>query len=52
MECRALHGETDSMRKFAVMLLALTLSACAGAYVAADGGAHTGAVRIGQDGSR
>ena len=40
------------MRKIIVVLLALALSACAGAYVAADGGAHTGTIRMGQDGSR
>jgi hypothetical protein len=40
------------MRKLIVVLLACTLSACAGAYVAADGGAHTGDIRIGQSGSR
>ena len=40
------------MRKLIVILLACTLSACAGAYVAADGGSHTGDIRIGQDRSR
>jgi len=37
------------MRKLIVVLLACTLSACSSAYVAADGGAHTGDIRIGQD---
>jgi len=37
------------MRTLIVVLLACTLSACAGAYVAADGGAHTGDIRIGKD---
>jgi hypothetical protein len=40
------------MRKLIAVLLACTLSACAGAYVAADGGAHTGDIRIGQDRGR
>ena len=41
--------EKRPMRKMISLLLALALSACAGAYVAADGGAHTGDIRIGQD---
>lgn len=31
---------------------ALLLSGCAGTYVAVDGGAHTGDIRIGSSGSR
>jgi hypothetical protein len=40
------------MRTLTVLLMAALLSGCAGAYVAVDGGAHAGDVRIGQDGSR
>jgi hypothetical protein len=44
--------ENRPMRRLIVVLLACALSACAADYVAVDGGAHTGDIRIGKEGSR
>ncbi|HET9159917.1 MAG TPA: hypothetical protein VFN88_04840 [Caulobacteraceae bacterium] len=40
------------MRWIAAVIAASLLASCAGAYVAADGGAHTTTVRTGEKGSR